>query len=276
MGFKIYGIAATQAKDRRGETIEIDGIHLAASYIIDEHIPGCLTTVGSITKVKKVLKEKDAETPREKQCWELVKGPFVYFEGELADGEDHPDAVAAAALIKFANARPELPFKIGASIEGATLRRGSKDKESPDHKRITLAIMEGVAITCRPCNPECAIFPWNSLEKADYDMPLPQEALDRILFAAADKPSIRQSQERAQMNVLRQEVKRMLDLFKQLTPETLQKSLDDWNKGGMCTMKCSRCGEAERLFKSSTNFRNRCTRCGNAFTMEQFWNAMNS
>lgn len=274
MGFKIYGIAATQAPDRRGETIEIEGVHLMASYISDEHIPGCLTTVGSITLAKKILKEKDAETPRQKQCWELVKGPFVYFEGELADDEEHPDAQAAAALIKFANARPELPFKVGASIEGVTLRRGSKDKESPDHKRIVLSAMEGVAITCRPCNPECAVFPWKSLEKADFDITLSQEAMDRIMFAPADNTSIKSN--RSQINTLKRETARLLGLLKQLTPERLQKSLDDWDKGGMCTMKCTRCGDSERLFKSSTNFRNRCTKCGHAFTMEQFWNALNS
>lgn len=276
MGLKIFGIAATQSPDQKGESIRIDGVNLAiAQNVIDEHIPGNSTTVGAITRTKKIMSEKDAETPREKQAWEAVKAPLVYFEAELADDEGHPDAVSAAALIKFANARPELPFKIGASIEGLTLKRKSQDKTSEDYKIITSSIMEGVAITCRPCNRECLVWPWNTLEKTDSNVFLTQEAIDKILFAPMQDSISKRTND---MTVLRQEAARMLKSLKkllELAPEKLRKSLDDWDKGGMCTLKCAKCGEAERLFKSSKHFRNRCQNCGHPFTMSDFWSAMN-
>ena len=278
MSFRLFGIMATQDPDKKGEIINIQGVNLDhASIISDEHSPGNFSTVGAITAASKVMNEKEADTPRKKICWDIVNGPFIYFEGTLMTGDGHQNADASAAIIKFANTRKELAFKVGASIEGLTLRRASYDKKSKDYNHILSSIAEGVALTVRPCNNKCSmVFPWNTLEKADAESPMTNAMMDRVMFASDSIPTfIERPSTNNDINTLRQETMKMFNLLQQLSPEILKKSLDDWDKGGTSNLKCHACGHMETLFKTSTKWPNRCNKCGTAFTMATFWSAFN-
>jgi hypothetical protein len=275
MGFKIFGIMTAEVPDKVGETIQVKGVNLQfCRYISDEHADGPSTTVGAITRTKKILKESDCSTPREKRCWEAAKVPLVYFEGELADGEGHANAAATAALIAFTASRPELPLKVGASIEGYTLGRAG-DKDTEKGKIITGCLAEGLAVTTRSCNPICQVWPWSDIKKSEIE--ITDELLDRLVAESTTKPplpSIRESK-RMQRQQIREAAQKLLDIIKSIKPETLKKSLDDWNKGGQCEMKCHKCQHTEKLEKASRNFKNRCPKCGHPFTMSDFWNALN-
>jgi hypothetical protein len=258
MGSKIFGIGAAEAPDNKGEIIKIDGVNLDFCGILnDEHVSGNFSTVGCVTKTKKIYKEGDAKTPREKQCWESAKVPFVYFEGELADDSGHPNAASTAALIKFANVLPELPFSVNASVQGMVLKRGGP-KGSEQHKELTSTIAEGFSVTARPCNTKCKVWPWNTLEKSE-----PSEVEMKLLEKYMPKQHLAEA------------ASELLSLLNQLTPEVLSKSLDDWADGGTANLKCHGCSHTETLFKSSRNWPNRCRKCGKPFHMHQFWEAFN-
>jgi len=260
-GTKIFGIGAAEVPDKKGEIISVDGMDISfCSFINDEHVNNNLSIVGAVTKVKKIIHEKQAVTAREKQCWEAVQRPFVYFEAVLADDEGHPNAAATAALVKFANVQPDLPFKVGASVQGLTLKRGGKEG-TPEHKNLVSTIAEGFSVTAKPCNPACLVFPWSTLEKSEMteaEMKLVSQYLpkdpNKELLAATEE---------------------LLGLVDSLDMEVLNKVLDDWDKGGTASLKCHMCGGIEKLFKSSRNWPNRCNKCGKPYAMQQIWDAFN-
>lgn len=273
MSTKIFGILTAETEDKTGEIIKVSGVVLdLARYISDEHIDGTTTTVGGITKTKKILTEKDCEDKYQKHCWDKIKIPFVYFEGALADDEKHPDAVAAAALIKFTQSFPEMPLKVGASIEGVTFKRGGP-AGTPEYNVITLCIANGVALTVRACNPVCEVFSFDVFDgkgKLQKSTPFQYDYLEKVMLATP----VRHMKE-ATMEDLKKSAKRLLDIIKQFKPESLTKSLDDWNQGGKCDMVCKKCGHKHTLAKSSRNWSNRCTKCGAPVTMEEIWSALN-
>lgn len=259
MGFKVFGLGAVQSVDKQGELIEIANIDTSnLRMITDEHNSdqkGAWCIVGAITDHKKILSEKDCETPRQKKCWDLVKVPYLYVEGELAEG--HPNAEAAAALIKYTAANPDIPLKIGMSIEGLILERGGAEN-TPQHKIIKKSSADAVAITAKPCNPKAQMFPMNDLMKSSIEPP-PQEYLKKFIDSSDAKESF----------------KHKPDIRLQQKLEELKKSLEDVLNGGTCSVKCWNCGDTERLFKASREWSNRCKKCGDARSMNDIWKALN-
>jgi len=151
MGLKIHGIASSEALDTSGEIIEIAGVDITdliegRGILNFEHEKGTEDIVGSIIFAKKIMKESDAETEAQKKFWNIVSGPFVYIIAELFDDEEHPGAVALAAMIRFYS-KKEQKMLVGFSIEGSTLEReGNILKRTVGRK---------VAATIRPCNRQC-------------------------------------------------------------------------------------------------------------------------
>lgn len=264
MALKFFGIGSAQIPDRVGETTDIANMNTDyLRMLTDEHSlegkegkTGTWNLIGAITNHKKIMKPEDAENPRQVKCWEHVKAPFLYVEGTTID--EHPNAQAAEALVKFCHANPNLPLKVGLSIEGLILQRGSEDKSDPAYKQLKKTIAEGVALTVKPCNPYCFLQPYHDLTKSEMDeVSLPKEVIESLLASPDRKASF--------INRPELTIKRKID--------NLRKSLSDVTKGGTTAMKCWSCGETEKMFKTSIS--NRCKKCGSARSMDEIWKALN-
>lgn len=258
MGTEIYGIGACQAPDNVGETILVDGMDLSKCRILaDEHadedgVLPMFRIIGAITGTKVIHTEKECEDDYQRRCWRTAGVPFVYVEGSLADETDHPDAKAAAALIKFCSGRPEIPLKIGFSVEGGTLERSGADK-----KTLTKTVGLGFAVTVKPCQPKCALFLKNDLAKSDRTQVPPARYFEALKKSQAKTSLV--------------ENKQLMLLYYM---DRLKKSLADY-AGAFTSLKCHNCGKAVRLFKSTNNMPNGCASCGNAFSMADIWQALN-
>ena len=268
MGLKIYGIAAAQVPDSVGETIDVAGIDTSKfSQIIDEHHSEGLSSfhlVGGITSHKKIFSAKDCTDAKQLRCWNTVQAPLLYCEAELADGEDHPNAKAAAALLRFTKARPEIELDIGFSIDGAIYQRQTKsgaNTEDPNEGKI-LSRTAGVAaaLTPKPCNTVCKVFLENDLTKSDVDrMPIP-ERLPELLAKSQSSRSFTQHNPELTIALLKL--------------QQLRKSIDDLYKG-TTSLKCKYCGNGVRLFKAG-KYPNHCAGCQKPFSLSDIWKAMNA
>jgi len=152
MGLKIDGIAASQHLDSSGEVLDIKGHDISdlvegKGVLNFEHENGKPDDIiGHIIYAKKIFSEKDCENERQKKYWDSVKKPFVYIIAELFDDEEHPGAVAAAAMIRYYAKRKE-KLLAGFSIEGSTLERKGN--------HLVRSVGRRVALTLRPCNKTC-------------------------------------------------------------------------------------------------------------------------
>ncbi len=149
MGLKIDGIASSEHLDSSGEVLKIDG-HDISDLIEGKGVlnwehnnDSSEDIVGAIIFAKKIKKKSDCDNEREEMFWDACKVPFVYIIAELFDDEEHPGAVAAAAMIRFYKNRG-MKVLAGFSVEGATL-----DKQDNILKR---SVGRRVALTLRPCN----------------------------------------------------------------------------------------------------------------------------
>ena len=149
MGLKIDGISASEHLDSSGEVLKIDGHDISdlndgKGVINWEHNnDSSEDIIGAVIFAKKIKKKSDCDDERQEMFWEACKVPFVYIIAELFDDEEHPGAVAAAAMIRYYKNRG-LKVLAGFSVEGATL-----DKEDNVLKR---SVGRRVALTLRPCN----------------------------------------------------------------------------------------------------------------------------
>ena len=263
MGLRIYGVAASENVDNAGEVLKIDGLDTSRlTKLLDEHTPegqntDFFHTLGTIDYHKKILSEKDCENPRQKFCWDKTKTPLLYIEGTLADEEGHPNAAAAAALIKFSS-RPESAIKIGLSIDGGILRRVN-NQGHPDDKGKVLAqsVALATALTTKPCNPKCFLSPMFDLQKSEF-LAEPPKAYWEALKKSQAKSSI----------IQRPHVQMYLKMH------TLKKSLEDYLQS-FTSMRCKKCGESVRFFKSSSEIPNHCGSCKNPHSMSDVWHALN-
>jgi hypothetical protein len=264
MGLKFFGATAAQNIDNAGEKLLIDGLDISRLNIIkDEHPeqPSFFTTVGAITSAKKIFSEKDCASDKELRVWKHVQAPLVYVEGELADGEDHPNAKSASSFIKFAS-RPDIPVSIGLSIDGAVLEKQNEGGQIDENGKI-LSKTAGLAasLTVNPCNPRCKLFMDNDLTKSDLSMPPPARYW-KELKKSKQLHSFTESEDGK--------------LFKlHLKLESLKKSLIDYH-AGFTAIKCKKCGTGVRFFKSSSTLPNGCQKCRSHFTMDELWKALNA
>ena len=150
---KIDGIASSEHLDSSGEVLSIEGHDISdleegkgvLNFEHDEE-KSVENILGKITFAKKILSQRDCSNDRETMYWNLCKKPFVYIIAELFDDEEHPGAVAAAALIRYYARRGE-KILAGFSVEGQTLER--------DNNFLKQSVGRRVALTLRPCNKSC-------------------------------------------------------------------------------------------------------------------------
>jgi hypothetical protein len=259
MGMQFYGVLAAQNKDNAGETLLIEPLDVSRlGPLIDEHPEDIdfFRTLGAITYNKKIFSEKDCENDRQRMAWNRTKVPLLYIEGQLADDEDHPNAKSAAALIRFC-ARPEIPLKVGLSIDGGILdRRNEAGQPDKDGKVLAKAVALRGSLTHKPCNPKCFLAPMNDLQKSDMTEP-----------PAAYWEALKKSEAKSSF-IERPDFKMYMAM------EKLKKSITDY-MGAFTSMRCKRCGSGVRFFKSSTNIPNGCSGCGTHFTLTDVWSALN-
>lgn len=246
--FPIYGIAATDATDRTGERLNIAGADISDLRIFnDEHkSSNFFSILGDITRAKKILKEEECEDEKQLKCWNLVKRPLIYVEGNIID-DGHPNAEAATALIKYSLTHPNFP--VGLSVEGATIARNGNNL---DRSKIIAA-----SLTIKPCNTQTRIFPVNNLMKSWEVFEIPE--IYKNTFG------------RKQFRELPSEEMRLLNksiLIKEVN--TLIKSGNPSDEGATI-MRCWNCGEARLLMKS--RLPNRCIACHEGFSMRDIFRA---
>jgi hypothetical protein len=155
-GMVVDGICASAAVDSSGEVLDIRGADCSDMYnntcpINYEHKnpddPGnsALDIVGRIVYGKKLYSLDDCETSRQKEFFEKVKLPCIYFIGVLADEAGHLGAQSAAALIRNDVANGFVPL-CRWSVEGSTLETADSG-----HKLVR-SVVRRVALTLKPCN----------------------------------------------------------------------------------------------------------------------------
>lgn len=125
------------------ENHDIDDLVNGKGVLNWEHSNKGEDIIGAVIYAHKILKKEDCENDRQRKYWDFVKKPFVYIIGELFEDEEHPGAIAVAAMIRYYAKKGE-KLLTGFSIEGATLERRDYILQESVGRR--------VAVTLRPCN----------------------------------------------------------------------------------------------------------------------------
>jgi len=257
-GLRVYGAAAVEAPDREGEVIKIAGIDDSRlRYLNDEHGDRFSDMIGAVTYHRKILKAEDAVTDKQRRVWNAVQAPFLYVEGELADNEQHPNAQAAASLLKFVASRPDLPLKVGFSVEGGIMNRIDKlGKASEDGKILDKTVATGVSLTVKPCNPKAVLFVERDLNKSMVPPKTPPVKYIKAAQQPGWTPSFKEVQADALLRKLNE----------------LKKSLEDY-WGQVTSLRCHECGKSTRFFKSG-DVPNVCPNCSGRFRMSDLYKAL--
>src|SRR5688500_5534694 len=189
-------IAGSQLRDTQGEMLSVDGADIADLQIgrgrlNDNHGKGFFNSIGKVTSAKKIFGPEDCEDDRHKYYWEKVKSPFIYVRGFLYDDEDHPNARAAAAILRNIH-KSDCPLKLKASVEGGVIARGLKDSNLLARTKI-----HSVALTFTPANQNTLVEPLN-LKKTNVDWEEDKRLIKSVVhLAMTNVPSFRHITRRA-------------------------------------------------------------------------------
>jgi hypothetical protein len=158
-------IAGSQIRDTQGEMLSVEGADISDlvsgnGRLNDNHGKGFFNSIGRVTGAKKIMKSEDCENDRQKYYWEKVKAPFIYVTGVLYDDDDHPNAKAAAAILRNIH-KADTPLKLKASVEGGVVARGISDNNLLARTKI-----HSVALTFTPANNATLVEPL-SMDKSD-------------------------------------------------------------------------------------------------------------
>lgn len=208
-------IAGSQLRDTQGEMLSVEGADISEleagrGRLNDNHGKGFFNAIGRVTGAKKIFKSDDCENERHKYYWDKVKAPFVYVKGYLYDDEDHPNARAAAAILRNIH-KADTPLQLKASVEGGVLARGISDSTLLARTKI-----HSVALTFTPANNNTLVEP-TSLKKSEYD-----EASDMLLIksvlhlAQTNVPSFRHIARDASATKVQNNLTKLVDLMKEL------------------------------------------------------------
>lgn len=190
-------IAGSQLRDTQGEMLSVEGADITDllngnGRLNDNHGKGFFNSIGRVTGAKKILKAEDCENDRHRYFWEKVKAPYIYVKGILYDDDEHPNAKAAAAILRNIH-KSDTPLKLKASVEGGVVARGSVDERLLARTKI-----HSVALTFTPANNATLVEPI-SLEKSDYSSEQDAALIKSVMhLAKTDVPSFRHITRRAQ------------------------------------------------------------------------------
>jgi hypothetical protein len=205
------GVVGSQLRDTQGEMLSVEGANIddlinGKGRWNDNHGKGFFNSIGRITEAKKILKAEDCDNDRHRYYWEKIKTPFIYAKGYLYNDEDHPNAKAAAAILRNIN-KSDIPLKLKASVEGGVVSRGIKDPSLLARTKI-----HSVALTFTPANNATLVEPIN-LDKSH------NEAADMLLIksvihlAQTNVPSFRHITRDAQATKIRSNLEKLSSML---------------------------------------------------------------
>jgi len=208
-------IAGSQLRDTQGEMLSVEGADISElqagrGRLNDNHGKGFFNAIGRITGAKKIFKKDDCENERQEYYWDKVKAPFVYVKGYLYDDEDHPNARAAAAILRNIH-KADTPLQLKASVEGGVLARGISDNSLLARTKI-----HSVALTFTPANNNTLVEP-TSLKKSDYNEAHDMQLIKSVLhLAETNVPSFRHIARDASATKVQNNLTKLVDLMKEL------------------------------------------------------------
>lgn len=208
-------IAGSQLRDTQGEMLSVEGADISEleagrGRLNDNHGKGFFNAIGRITGAKKIFKRDDCENERQEYYWDKVKAPFIFVKGYLYDDEDHPNARAAAAILRNIH-KADTPLQLKASVEGGVVARGISDASLLARTKI-----HSVALTFTPANNNTLVEPI-SMNKTEHD-----EANDMLLIksvlhlAETNVPSFRHIVRDASATKVQNNLLKLVDLMKEL------------------------------------------------------------
>ena len=186
----IDGILGSQLRDTQGETLSVEGADISELEAgrgrwNDNHGKGFFNCLGRITTAKKIFKAEDCEDDRQRYYWEKVKTPYIYGKGYLFNDEDHPNAKAAAAVLRNIH-KTDCPLKVKLSVEGGVISRGISDPSMLARTKI-----HSCAVTFVPANQATLVEPLN-LNKSEVDIDADLILIKSVLHLAENNvPSFR-------------------------------------------------------------------------------------
>src|SRR5277367_854959 len=210
---EIDACAGSQLRDTQGEMLSVEGADISELEAgkgrwNDNHGKGFFNSVGRITNAKKIFKEEDCEDDRQRYYWNKVKAPYVYVKGYLYDDEDHPNAKAAAAILRNVH-KTDCPLKLKASVEGGVISRGISDPSLLARTKI-----HSVALTFTPANVATLVEPLN-LDKTQYDVNADMELIRSVIhLAETNVPSFRHIARDASASKVRGNIEKIVSLMK--------------------------------------------------------------
>lgn len=208
-------IAGSQLRDTQGEMLSVEGADISElqagrGRLNDNHGKGFFNSIGRITGAKKIFKQEDCENERQEYYWNKVRAPFIYVKGHLYDDEDHPNARAAAAILRNIH-KADTPLQLKASVEGGVVARGIADNTLLARTKI-----HSVALTFTPANNNTLVEP-TTLTKSEID-----EAADMLLIksvlhlAETNVPSFRHIARDASATKVQHNLVKLVELMKDL------------------------------------------------------------
>jgi ribosomal protein L12E/L44/L45/RPP1/RPP2 len=209
---EIDACAGSQLRDTQGEMLSVEGADISDLQAgkgrwNDNHGKGFFNSIGRITGAKKIFKAEDCENDRHRYYWEKVKAPFIYCKGYLYSDEDHPNAKAAAAILRNIH-KSDTPLKLKASVEGGVLSRGISDSSLLARTKI-----HSVALTFTPANNATLVEP-TSMEKS-LDEAADLELMKSVAhLAETNIPSFRHIVRDASAGRIRANLERICELMK--------------------------------------------------------------
>ena len=212
------GILGSQLKDTQGEMLDVAGADISELEAgrgrwNDNHGKGYFNSLGIITEAKKIFKAEDCENDRHRYYWEKIKAPYIYGRGYLYDDDDHPNAKAAAAILRSIH-KHDCPLKLKLSVEGGVIARGISDPNLLARTKI-----HSCAITFTPANNATLVEPLN-LDKSDTWV---QDAIlikSVMHLAKTDVPSFRHITRRASAEKIVNNFDKIKEISKQLDLKT--------------------------------------------------------
>lgn len=224
-------IGGSELRDTQGEILSIDGaditeLEAGRGRLNDNHAKGFYNNIGKITHAKKIFKKEDCTDPRHEYYWNKIKAPYIYIRGVMYNDEDHPNARAAAAILRNVH-RTDCPLKLKCSVEGGVISRGVKDPNLLARTKI-----HSLAATFTPANQATLMEPLN-LEKSMDTWEADQILIKSVMhLAKTNVPSFRHVTRHAQAEKIVENFRKINELAKAngLTPipeQTAEKWIED-------------------------------------------------
>lgn len=198
---------------------DISELEAGRGRINDNHGKGFFNCLGKVISAKKIFKAEDCEDDRQRYYWEKVKSPYVYVKARLFNDEDHPNAKAAAAILRNIH-KTDCPLKVKASVEGGVVARGIKDPSLLARTKI-----HSVALTFVPANQATLVEPLN-LSKSDVDVEADMTLIKSVLhLAQTNVPSFRHITRAASAEKIEQNINKIMTALGSEAPANLKEEL---------------------------------------------------